>query len=329
MREAMSKAPAPSDDPVTRLVTRLHATRKEHEGHPAARRRAALARELDLQLAQVPAAERNAVLERALGMLRPSARPSAGDDGNPAAAKLRAEIDLIRAEKEALSKERDLLHATRDALLRENAKLRSELDTKATAPAPVVVAGGSIEAFRSGLKDAIAGKKVDPDKLGLPASEVRVFRLTQELVNFIHMLERGRIAFLNEVESGPSGGMGTQILKGAQDQVRKQILAVLNDEEGSIRRLRKTMDAQNRFILGVPDAFQGAIPKAVAALLAKIDPEPILARSKKILTDYERAWADFVRTHSDLSNLTPDEIWDTYFKKAFKEKLDGWTKADG
>ena len=143
------------------------------------------------------------------------------------------------------------------------------------------------------------------------------------------MLERGRIAFLNEVESGRSAGMGTQMLKGAQDQVRKQILAVLNDEEGSIRKLRKTMDAQNRFILGVPDAFQGTIPKAVAELLAKIDPEPILARSKKILTDYERAWADFVRTHSDLSNLTPDEIWDTYFKKAFKEKLDGWTKTEG
>jgi hypothetical protein len=89
------------------------------------------------------------------------------------------------------------------------------------------------DALSAGIKDAIAGKKVDPDKLGLPASEVRVFRLTQELVNFIHMLERGRIAFLNEVESGPSGGMGTQILKGAQDQVRKQILAVLNDEEGS------------------------------------------------------------------------------------------------
>lgn len=322
----MSKVPAPSDDPVTRLVTRLHAARKEHEGLAAGQRRAALVRELELQLAQVPAAERNAVLERALGTLRPSVRSSAGDEGNPAAAKLRAEIDLVRAEKDALAKERDLLRATRDALLRENEKLRGDL--KAPPPAATVVAGGSIEAFRNGLKDSIAGKKVDPDKLGLPASEVRVFRLTQELVNFIHMLERGRIAFLNEVESGRSAGMGTQMLKGAQEQVRKQILAVLNDEEGSIRKLRKTMDAQNRFILGVPDAFQGTIPKAVAELLAKIDPEPILARSKKILTDYERAWADFVRTHSDLSNLTPDEIWDTYFKKVFKEKLDGWTKTD-
>src|SRR5580765_6424576 len=102
----MSKVPAPSDDPVTRLVTRLHAARKEHERLSAGQRRAALARELDLQLAQVPSAERNAVLERALGTLRPSARPSPGDGGDPAAAKLRAEIDLVRAEKDALAKER-------------------------------------------------------------------------------------------------------------------------------------------------------------------------------------------------------------------------------
>jgi hypothetical protein len=139
MRGAMSKVPAPSDDPVTSLVTRLHATRIEHEGQPAARRRAALARELDLQLAQVPSAERNAVLERALGTLRPSARPSAGDDGNPAAAKLRAEIDLVRAEK-ALAKAR--LPPRDPRWPRENAKLRGE--STAAAPAAVVVAGGSM-----------------------------------------------------------------------------------------------------------------------------------------------------------------------------------------
>jgi hypothetical protein len=89
------------------------------------------------------------------------------------------------------------------------------------------------------------------------------------------------------------------------------------------------MEAQTRFIHGVPAAFQDTIPKAVTALLAQLDPDPILARSKKILTDYERAWSDFARTHSDLSNLTPAEVWDTYFKQAFKERLDEWTKSEG
>jgi len=325
----MSKSPTPADDPVHRLVQRLHEVRREHEGQPAGRRRAALARELDLQLAEVPAAERPAVLERAMGSLRPSAPAAAGDGGGAAAGKLQSQLDAARAEREALAKERDALRVTRDGLLRENATMRGALEAKAGAPAAAPAAGGSFEAFRAGLKDAVAGKKVEPEKLGLGSTEVRLFRLTQELVNFIYMLERGRIMFLNQVEVGQAGLMGTQLLKGYQDQVRKQILAVLNDEEGSIRKLRKTMDAQNRFILGIPDAFQGSIPAAVAAILAELDPDPILARSKKILTDYERAWGDFARTHSDLSNLTPDEIWDRFFKQAFKAKLGEWTKSEG
>jgi hypothetical protein len=90
------------------------------------------------------------------------------------------------------------------------------------------------------------------------------------------------------------------------------------------------LDLQVLGLISVREAaFQDTIPKAVTALLAQIDPDPILARSKKILTDYERAWADFARTHSDLSNLTPAEVWDTYFKQAFKERLDEWTKSEG
>ena len=323
----MSKSPTPADDPVHRLVRRLHEVRLEQEGQPAARRRAALARELDLQLAEVPAAERAAMLERAMGTLRPAS--TAGDEGGAAAARLQSQLDAMRADREALAKERDALRVARDALLRENATMRGELETRGGPPSASPAAGGSFEAFRSGLKDAVAGKKVEPEKLGLGSTEVRLFRLTQELVNFIYMLERARIMFLNQVEVGQAGLMGTQLLKGYQDQVRKQILAVLNDEEGSIRKLRKTMDAQNRFILGIPDAFQGAIPTAVAGILAELEPDPILARSRKILTDYERAWGDFSRTHSDLTNLTPDEIWDRYFKQAFKIKLGEWTKSEG
>lgn len=325
----MSTVPAPPDDPVTRLVARLHTLRTEHEGQPAGRRRAALARELDLQLAEFPAAERRAVLERALGTMRPSERGSAGDGGAPAVAKLRAEFDLVRSQNEALAKERDALRTTRDALLRENAKIRGEMEAKGDASSPNVAAGGSIEVFRKGLKDAIVGKTVDPNSLGLPAGDVRMFQLTQELVQFVKDLEGGRIDFLNKVEVGAERDMGTQLRGDYKAQLRKQLLAVLNNEEGSIRRLRKSIEAQYRFILGVPDAFQGAIPRAVAALLAKLDPEPILKGSKKIMTDYERAWGVFTRTHSDLSNLTPDEIWQTYFKQAFQERLADWTKHQG
>jgi hypothetical protein len=324
----MNKVPGASEDAVIRLVERLHAVRIEHESQPPGRRRAALARELELQLAMVPAAERHAVLERALGALRPATgRPAEDDRG--AGAKLHAEVALVRSEREALVKERDAIRTTRDALLRENAKLRGELEAKAALPTAPAGASGSVEAFRAGLKEAISGKRVDPNKLGLSATEVRLFRLTHVLVHFIQELERGRIAFLNEVEGGRKSGMGTVIIKEAQGQVRKQLLAVLNEEEGSIRKLQKTIGAQKNFIFGVPDSFMGAIPTAVAGLLAQLDPDPILARSKKILTDYERAWADFVRTRSDLANLTPDELWQTYFKEGFQAKLKDWTHTEG
>jgi hypothetical protein len=322
----MSKSPPSADHPAAKLVERLHAVIQQNEGQPAPRRRSALMREIDLQLAGLPPADRPAVLEQALGVIRPATRPAGGDSSGE---KLLAQLDLVRGEKETLAKERDALRATRDALLRENAKMRGEIEAKKTVPSTPGVAGGSLETFRAGLKDAIAGKKVDADKLGLSAGDVRLFRLTQELVNFVYMLERGRIDFLNKVEVGQAGMMGTQLVKGYQDQVRKQFLAVLNDQEGSIRNLRRTMDGQTRFIVGVPESFQEAIPRAVEAILAQLAPEPILARSKRLMTDYERAWSEFARIHSDLSNLTPEEIWDGYFKNVFKEKLADWTKSEG
>ena len=322
----MSKSPPPPDHPAAKLVERLQAVIQQNEGRSAFRRRSALMRELDLQLAGLPPADRPAVLEQALGAIRPATRP-AGDDAS--GERFLAQLDLVRAEKDVIATECDALRATRDALLRENAKMRDEIEAKKTAPSAPGVVDGSLGTFRAGLKDAIAGKKVDADKLGLSAGDVRLFRLTQELVNFVYMLERGRIDFLNKVEVGQAGMMGTQLVKGYQDQVRKQFLAVLNDEEGSIRKLRRTMDGQTRFIVGVPESFQEAIPRAVEAILAQLAPEPILARSKRLMTDYERAWSEFSRIHSDLSNLTVEEIWDGYFKSVFKEKLADWTKSEG
>ena len=78
----------------------------------------------------------------------------------------------------------------------------------------------------------------------------------------------------------------------------------------------------------MPDAFQATIPKAVEAMLAEMAPEPILARAKKLLTDYERAWNEYARLHSDMSNLTPEEIWENYFRALFREKLSVWTKSE-
>jgi hypothetical protein len=324
-----SSPPGPA---ASKLLARLQSIRRQLEGEPGAARRASLARELALELADVPAADRPGVIEQAMSAILPAAVGAAPQASGPAAgagelAALKEKFEAARVEKETLVKERDALRATRDGLLRENGKLRADLDAKPATPPESRTGGGTLEAFRAGLKEAIAGRKVDGSKLGLAASDVRLFRLTQELVNFITMLEQGRMRFLNALEVGQAGMMGTQLIKAHQEQVRKQILAVLNDEEGSIKKLRTTLDAQNRFIIGMPDAFQATIPAAVEALLKELEPEPILERTKRLMRDYDRAWAEFARVHSDLSNLQPSELWDTYCKTVFQDKLSEWTKT--
>ena len=47
------------------------------------------------------------------------------------------------------------------------------------------------------------------------------------------------------------------------------------------------------------------------------------------MTDFEKAWAEFVRIHSDLTNLRAAEIWELYFKQVFKERLNDLTKSEG
>jgi hypothetical protein len=319
----MSKPQPPSQPPSSPLVERLHAVQRQNQNEPARKRRTGLAQEIEQQLAGLPPAERVAAVEQALAAIRPApAAPVAAAGGEDLRA-LRDRLDAAVAEKEALQKERDGLRTTRDALLRENGKLRADLD------APTAVAGssgGSHDAFRSGLKEAFEGRKVDPAKLGLPASDVRMFRLTQELMVHVQMLDIIRIEVLNKLDIGAVGKMRTVLLEKYKQEIRKQILAVLNDQDGSVRKLRDSLEAQKNFILGIPQAVEGAVPIAMAALLAVLAPDPILARSKKLMIDHQRAWEDFTRLHSDLSNQSNEEFWDNYFKDAFREKLSAWTK---
>jgi hypothetical protein len=322
---------SPPDAAAAKLLERLQSVRRQLEAEPGAKRRAALARELSLQLAGIPAVDQPALLERAMGAILPSgasqAQPAPAGGGDKAAlAALSQQLEAARAEHAALVKERDLLRATRDGLIRENGKLRAELEKPVASHAPGA-AGGTLEAFRAGLKDAIAGKKVDAEKLGLPAGDVRLFRLTQELVNFIHLLDHGRVNFLNTVGVGLVGKMGTQLFREYQARVRKQILAVLNDEKGSIQALRKSLDAQNQFVFGALDAYQVAIPSGTEALLRDLSPEPALEKARgRLMTDFEGACKELIRLHSDLSNLTPDERWQNYFASVFQDRLAEATK---
>jgi hypothetical protein len=313
---------SPGEDRGEQLVERLRAVRRELETAPTRARREALDKELAAQIQGLTAPERGALLERALGVLRPASGgdAQADQDFKRRLTELKQKHDAAVAAGEAIARERDAAVATRDALLGRIASLEAELASKAAEPQG---GGAGMEAFRAGLKTAIEGKKIDPKALGLASADVRLFRLTHELVNFVYMLELGRVTFLNELQVGPM--LGTVLMKDFQQQVRKRVKAVLNDEAGSVKAFQEILKQLNAFVTGLPASFQESFPTGTKALLAELDPEPILEKAKRFLTDYEKAWNAFVQTRSDLTNLTKDELWERYFKPPFQQEIGKWT----
>jgi hypothetical protein len=315
------------EDRGARLVERLRTVRRELAAGPVGARRAALKKEISGELGALPSAEREAILERALGVMRPavSSDSAASRTAGEALADLKARHEALSLELESLRKERATAQAARGALESENAKLRADLEAKAASGT-----GGSMAAFRAGLKASVEGKQLDPDTLGLAPGDVRLFRLTREMVNFVYMLEIGRMAFLKEVQVGRAALLGTQFMKDFQQQVRKRVLAVLQDEPGSMKAFSDILKEQTKFVTGLPAAFQESFPAGTEAILHELDPETLMGKHRgKFMTDYEKAWNDFVREQGDLKNLAPDELWDRFFRESFQKKLGEWTGSKG
>ena len=306
----MASGPA-TEDP-EKLLDRLRDVQRRMSGQSAADRRAALTREIEEYAGTLAPGRRGEILEGALGALHvagtsPPGRPTADTQ---------ARVEEAASEIESLRPERNAAQASRDALLRDNARLRGELERK-----PPAAGGTGLDAFRAGLQAAIEGKKPDPQTLGLAPQDVRLFRMIVELIRFVLELEIGRTAFLRGVGVGPAAGHSTKMGDELQQQVRKRVLSILSDTKGSIAALQTTLSQQREFVIGVPAAFQVALPVGTAALLAELDPDGILERSKRLFTDYAKAWEEFVRTRSDLTNLTADELWDRFFKEPFQDDL--------
>ena len=146
------------------------------------------------------------------------------------------------------------------------------------------------------------------------------------MIDFVHMLEMARAGFLKDLAVGAEAVMGTRIWDDFQRQVRRKVLAVLNDEPGSVKGVQEVLKQQSQFVFSLPEAFRQSFPVGTKALLDKLDPEPILERSKRFLmTDWEKAWGAFVQARGDLVNLTKDELWELYFKPPFQEEIGKWT----
>ena len=299
-----TRSAAGGADETRRLVTKMRQVRRQIEGQPAGQRRAALIQALQEELAGLSEADAGRRIEMAREQLVGEAR-----DRETTMEGLQAEVARLKSEVEVIK-------AAREVLARENQQLRKSLDAGEGQGG-----GALLDKFRTGLKRIADGDEVTPDQIGLPPSEARLFRLAQELLGFALKIEFSVQSLL--ADFGVMKGADTRIIKGMGKLIRNRFHACLENKQGSIAALREGLDKNLRFLLQLNDAYLAATRKGVPALLTEMDPEPILeAHRGRLMTNYEEAFRSFTTRYNDLANLTPKEVWERYFQQPFREKLE-------
>jgi hypothetical protein len=287
-----------------RLVLKLKQLRQQIEGHPAGERREAMVRALQEELAGLSEEEAGHRVEQAREQVVGEAR-----DRERSLERLQDEVGRLKSEV-------DVLKAAREVLARENQQLRKSLESAEAQ-------GGSsqsLDKIRAGLRKMADGDEVTPDAIGLPPSEARLFRLAQELLGFSLRIEFSVQSLLADV--GAVRGGDTRYIKGLDKLIRNRFRACLDNQQGSIQALKEGLEKNQRFLPYLFEACLGSIRQGAPALLAELDPEPILTPHRgRLMTNYEEAYRSFTTRHGDLMNLTPSEVWERFFATPFRAKL--------
>jgi len=236
------------------------------------------------------------------------------------------QIDRTLAEaRESLIGEARDLEARLERLEREAAALREERDRLAAAGTGGGSAAGDdiLARMLPGFRKLIKGEPATPESLGVPGDQARFYNLVAELILFALSYEIGLQGLLSDIEVGPGGEMNTKMWGQQKKLIEKRFLACLDNEKGSIAALKEALARNSRFIIDLNKAYEAAVRQGPQTLLGELDPEPILGKSKGLLsiTNYEAAWKSFVSKHTDLCNLTPSEMWESFFRQPFRERL--------
>lgn len=288
-----------------RLVSKLKEVRQQIEGRPADQRRQDLMRALQEELTGLSEEEGSRRVEQAREHLVIEAR-----DREQSLAAVQSEVSRLKAEVEVVK-------AAREVLARENQQLRKSLE----GAEPQGGSSQSLDKIRAGLRKMADGDEVTPDALGLPPSEARLFRLAQELLGFALKIEFSVQSLL--ADFGAVQGADTRFITGMNKLIRNRFRACLENKQGSIQALREGLDKNLRFLLQLNDAYIAATRGGVPLILAELDPEPILEPHRgRLMTNYEEAFRSFTTRHTDLSNLSPKEVWERFFLQTFREKLE-------
>jgi hypothetical protein len=307
----MAQRPESGDaERARRLAEKLESVRRDCASQDEDERRRLLRETLEDEVGSLPGKE----AEHLVGAVREQLIEEARGR-EERVTELEQQTAELRARLEQMGRERE-------QLITENEALRSGSEA-ATA------AGGDpnvLAKLREGLRLMTDEKEVTADELGLPASESRLFRMFQALLGFALNYEMGVNLLLTEFSIGPAGGMDTQQFKGYIRHVRERFRACLDNKEGSLGGLKEILEKNSRFLIDLNSAYTSCVYAGSRSVLEKMDPQPILEKSKKRVMgfNFEEAFNAINRVHGDLNNLTRNELWRQFFYKPFREKLSGY-----
>jgi len=296
-----------------RLAERLVAIRREQAAAPEEERRQSFRQALNEGLEGLDDDGANRVLDGIRERLIAEARER------------ERQVEQLRARVEELTTERD-------RLLEENEGLRNAgpAEAAATPAAAPAADGDALERVRDGLQQIAAGKKVTAESIGLPEGEARFFRLVQELLKFAQDYEMGLNFLLAEFRIGPSKDMDTQMMRHMKQLVRRRFRDCLEGKEGSVQALQDTLARNARFLIDLNNAYSNSLQQGTRALLAELDPMPILEANKRMIGhNFEEAWRQISQKQADLANLSKDEMSERYFFEPFQSKLEDYLGKRG
>ena len=124
----------------------------------------------------------------------------------------------------------------------------------------------TVVSIKDGLRRCVKGENVSAADLGLPESESRLFRLIKALLRFALDYEVGLNALLFQFSIGVSSKFDTQLQQGFQRIVKDRFAACLDNEEGSLEKLKeRELELSVRF-----NELSEIIPLAILNLLSAI-----------------------------------------------------------
>jgi hypothetical protein len=309
----MNDIPAQNiEDVVSRLTATLESLRRTKADAPEAERRDAFREALQDELATLPAASADRVVERIRERLITEARSK-----DERVAGLETQVRQLEARVAELS-------AEREQLLADNENLQSQPSHGGADPSTVLTR------LRDALLLVSQDESITADSAGVTAAEAGMFSLVQRLLEFALKYELGVNLLLAEFNIGPAADADTKLARGMREQVRERFRACLENREGSIESLKEALERNARFLIDLNRAYQSSLYRGNRALVTELDPHPWLTKHKRALMgiDYEAAVKSISRAHADMSNLARDELWERYFFEPFKEELSSYLEQE-